>query len=158
MPYLIDGHNLIPKTGLRLDNPDDEQALIARLQVFCRVNRKAVEVYFDQAPAGRAGITRYGQVTAHFIHISKTADDAIISRLQKLKGAAANYIVVTSDRKIQGEARACRATVVDSDEFARQIRAALDSPLSRSEPPAPGEDEIDYWLRQFGENPDRPKR
>ena len=30
MPYLIDGHNLIPKLGLRLDELDDEIELIRR--------------------------------------------------------------------------------------------------------------------------------
>ena len=37
MPYLIDGHNLIPKLGLRLDLPDDEMQLIGILQEFCRL-------------------------------------------------------------------------------------------------------------------------
>ncbi len=52
MPYLIDGHNLIPKLGLRLDSPDDEMELAAILQEFARLNRREVEVYFDGAPAG----------------------------------------------------------------------------------------------------------
>ncbi len=34
MPYLIDGHNLIPKVGLRLDSMDDEMDLLAHLQEF----------------------------------------------------------------------------------------------------------------------------
>jgi len=37
MSYLIDGHNLIPKLKLRLDNPKDENELIALLQEFCRL-------------------------------------------------------------------------------------------------------------------------
>jgi hypothetical protein len=40
MPYLIDGHNLIPKLGLRLDSMDDEQELIAILQEYARLERK----------------------------------------------------------------------------------------------------------------------
>ena len=44
MPYLIDGHNLIPKLGLRLDSMDDEMELIAILQEFCRVERRQVDV------------------------------------------------------------------------------------------------------------------
>ena len=43
MPYLIDGHNLIPKLGLRLDSLDDEEQLIPRLQEFCRLRRAQVE-------------------------------------------------------------------------------------------------------------------
>jgi hypothetical protein len=48
MPYLIDGHNLIPKLGLRLDSMDDEQELVVILQEYARLERKKqVEVYFD---------------------------------------------------------------------------------------------------------------
>lgn len=58
MPYLIDGHNLIPKLGLRLDSPDDELELTAILQEFSRLSRHAAEVYFDGAPTGQARIAR----------------------------------------------------------------------------------------------------
>lgn len=40
MPYLIDGHNLIPKLGLRLDSMDDEMELVAILQEYARLERK----------------------------------------------------------------------------------------------------------------------
>jgi len=67
MPYLVDGHNLIPKAGLRLDAPDDEMELVRRLQEFCRLHRKQVEVYFDGAPAGQAGTRNLGAVKAIFV-------------------------------------------------------------------------------------------
>ena len=51
MPYLIDGHNLIPKLGLRLDSVDDEMELVAILQEFARLERSQIEVYFDGAPS-----------------------------------------------------------------------------------------------------------
>ena len=55
MPTLIDGHNLIPKLGLRLDSFDDELELVERLNEFCRLARKTqVEVYFDNAQPGYA--------------------------------------------------------------------------------------------------------
>ena len=50
--YEVDGHNLIPKVGLRLDSFDDEMELVALLQEFARLHRRQVEVYFDGAPAG----------------------------------------------------------------------------------------------------------
>jgi len=41
MPYLIDGHNLIPKIpGLRLDQLDDEQSLFALLDDYFKQIRK----------------------------------------------------------------------------------------------------------------------
>ncbi len=46
MPYLIDGHNLIPKLGLHLDSFDDEVKLINKLNEIYRSARKTqVEVY-----------------------------------------------------------------------------------------------------------------
>ena len=61
MPYLIDGHNLIPKlAGFSLSAMDDEMQLIPLLQTFSRVRRQPVEVYFDRAPAGHAGARRFG--------------------------------------------------------------------------------------------------
>ena len=72
MPYLIDGHNLIPKLGLRLDSFDDEENLIARLQEFCRLNRTQVEVFFDGAAAGTPPTQKAGAVTCHFVRRGST--------------------------------------------------------------------------------------
>jgi predicted RNA-binding protein with PIN domain len=106
MPTLIDGHNLIPKLGLSLHSLDDEMQLVSRLQVFCRAERRQVEVYFDGAPAGQVGTRRLGLVTAHFVRLGSTADSAIRARLKTLGRAARNWIVVTSDRQVQADARA----------------------------------------------------
>ncbi len=85
MPYLIDGHNLIPKIpGFSLRNLDDEIELVQKLQEFCRRSGKQVEVFFDNAPVGQARIQKYGLVKAHFVRSGRTADDAIISRLENL--------------------------------------------------------------------------
>ena len=40
MPYLIDGHNLIPEIGLQLDSCDDEPELVKRLNLYCRLSRR----------------------------------------------------------------------------------------------------------------------
>src|SRR3990172_12997266 len=109
MPYLIDGHNLIPKLGLRLDSADDEMELVAVLQEFARLTRRAVEVFFDGAPAGQAGTRSLGTVKAHFVRLEQTADSAIHARLQKMGRAAQNWTVVSSDHEVQSAARAARA-------------------------------------------------
>ena len=80
MPYLIDGHNLIPRVGLRLDSMDDEMELIGILQEFCKLEHRQVEVFFDGAPALHAGARKLGAVTAHFVRLGTTADNAIPSR------------------------------------------------------------------------------
>jgi predicted RNA-binding protein with PIN domain len=152
MPFLIDGHNLIPKLGLSLRSVDDELQLVARLQEFCRVERKQVEVYFDGAPAGQVGTRRLGLVTAHFVRLGSTADAAIRARLKSLGRAARNWTVVTSDRAVQAEARAVGAVVISSDEFARQVNASTRAAGKGTAGEAGMSDaEVEEWLRLFRE-------
>lgn len=153
MPYLIDGHNLVPRIpGLRLDAADDEQQLIELLQDFCRVSRKAVEVYFDNAPPGQARSQRFGQVQAHFIRAGRSADDAIRERLQRLAGAARAWIVVSSDLRVQHWARQARAQIQSSEEFARLLQETLRRQETRraGRPDAPlSPEEVADWLKIF---------
>ncbi|NOY99984.1 MAG: hypothetical protein GXP40_12430 [Chloroflexi bacterium] len=152
MPYLIDGHNLIPKIGLSLHSLDDEMQLVAILREFCRLQRKRVDVYFDGAPPGQNGARKFGAVTAYFVRQGRTADDAIRSRLQKLGNAARNWTVVSSDRAVQANARAARAACVSSDAFARQVTQArlanLENPAEES---TLSPEEVDEWMKIFGD-------
>jgi predicted RNA-binding protein with PIN domain len=153
MPYLIDGHNLIPKLGLSLRNVDDELALVTRLQIFCRVERRQVEVYFDGAPVGQVGTRKFGLVTAHFVRLGQTADEAIRKRLTSLGRAARNWTVVTSDRRVQNEARTTGAVVLSSDAFAGQVIEAMRAPEDPSTPAGKmSADEVEEWLKIFREN------
>lgn len=151
MPYLIDGHNLIPKLGIRLDSMDDEMELVAILQEFCRLERRQAEVFFDGAPANQAGTRKLGTVTAHFVQLADTADNAIRRRLKRLSKSAKNWTVVSSDRQVQAEARAAQAEVISSDAFAAMLKQV------RSSPPKPDSDrklsakEVEDWLKLFEE-------
>ena len=60
MPYIVDGHNLIPHVGLRLNAEDDEMALVEMLREFCRVKKTRIEIYFDGAPPGQANTRKFG--------------------------------------------------------------------------------------------------
>ena len=155
MPFLIDGHNLIPKVGLRLDSIDDELELVGILQEYSRKSRKGIEVYFDGAPAGGTGSRRFGRVTAYFVSERSTADAAIEQRLRALKGEARNWTVVSSDRMVLSAARSARAATVTSEEFAaetqrgsgaRQARPAGE--VSRSGGGL-SEVELNHWLDIF---------
>jgi len=147
---MIDGHNLIPKVGLRLDSFDDEMELVAILQEFSRLHRRQVEVYFDGAPADQAGTRSLGTVKAHFVRAGTTADAAIARRLKKLGRAAKNWTVVSSDRQVQTEARSARAEILSADEFAHLLqqtpRGVTSKPATnRKVSPA----EVDEWLKIF---------
>ncbi len=150
MPFLIDGHNLIPKMGLSLRNINDEQELIERLQEFCRLGNRQAEVYFDGAPAGQAGTRKVGRVTAHFIRLGSSADEAIRQRLRQLGASARNWTVVTSDRSVQAEARAVHAEVMSSEAFARLVaETGQKSGKSREKPEGVDEIEVQEWLEVF---------
>ncbi len=149
MPYLIDGHNLIPKLGLRLDSPDDEMQLVVILQDFARLSRREVEVYFDGAPATQARTRQFGTVIVHFVRLGSTADAAIKQRIQRLGRAARNWTIITSDRDIQATAREAHAQVLSSDQFAvqlREVRRAAQRPAGEREMTP---DEVAEWLRIF---------
>jgi predicted RNA-binding protein with PIN domain len=151
MPYLIDGHNLIPKLGLRLDSIDDEMELIGILQEFCRLERKQLEVFFDGAPTPNAGTRKLGTVTVHFVRLGTTADNAIRNRIKVLGKSAKNWTVVSSDRQVQAEARAAQAQVVSSDSFAKQLKQARTSASKPTQERKLTNQEVEDWLKLFGE-------
>jgi predicted RNA-binding protein with PIN domain len=150
MPFLIDGHNLIPKLGLRLDDPDDEMELVRLLQDFARIRRQPVEVYFDGAPVGQAGLRKMGTIKAHFVRLSQSADSAIRKRLEAMGKSAKNWTVVSSDREVQTSARTNGAAALASEEFVKLLRTALTESA-----PVEGERklsarEVEEWLKLFG--------
>jgi predicted RNA-binding protein with PIN domain len=158
MPYLIDGHNLIPKiAGLSLQATDDENQLIALLQEYCRLERKEAEVFFDKAPPGGVKARNFGAVTARFVRTGTTADDAIRARLTRLGNAARNWTVISSDAAVQASARSARSRYVNSEQFAAQMAEALSGKADegqRREQASVAPDEMDDWLRLFGDDPD----
>jgi len=157
MPYLIDGHNLIPKLGLDLSSLDDEITLIELLNEFSRISRRGhIEIYFDNAQLAGSEKRKAGLVSVRFVRKPMLADDAIRLRLKQLKADAKNWSVVSSDHQVQAEAKSAGAKVISSDEFARTVTETL-----RAGPPAgPGAKkplsarELDEWLTLFGEGHD----
>jgi predicted RNA-binding protein with PIN domain len=150
MPYLIDGHNLIPKLGLKLADLDDEKQLIDLLQEFCRNKQTKVEVYFDGANPGQASQLKNGRVTAYFVRKGNIADAAIETRLQKLGQNARNWSVVSSDRRVQASAKEVHARVVSSDEFARLVLSSGDPLNSQSKTDTDlSPQDVDKWIDLF---------
>jgi predicted RNA-binding protein with PIN domain len=144
MYYIIDGHNLISIIpGLDLRMPDDEQRLIELLILFCQPGKHKVEVYFDQAPIGQAGVTNHGRVRVHFVTERTTADDAIHRRLRSLGKSASTWAVVSSDRSVQAAGREAHAQVLSAEGFASLLQASLlrASLRPNGSSPAPAADE-----------------
>ena len=149
MPYLIDGHNLIPRVGLRLDSLDDELDLVTILQEFARLGHHQVEVYFDGAPAGHAGARKLGAVQAHFVRLGQTADSAIRMRLQKMGKSARNWTVVSSDREVREAALTARARSMTSEEFVKSIRRMHRPSSTPVEERSLTKAEVEEWLKLF---------
>jgi hypothetical protein len=151
MPFLIDGHNLIPKIpGLNLGLIDDEDRLVKLLQEYCRLHRKEAVVFFDNAPPGFSRKKKYGNLTVHYVRQGRTADQAIAEKLAQLGRSARNWSVVSSDRAVQASAREAKAKVIPAETF-----SALLSNLDKGNPTHPiSEDslsvqEVEEWLNIF---------
>jgi predicted RNA-binding protein with PIN domain len=153
MNYIIDGHNLIAKIpGLSLSMPDDEQRLVELLNRYAHESRDKLEVYFDGAPPGQAGVGNYGRVRAHFVPVSQSADEAIRRRLDRIGRSAASWVVVTSDRDVQVAAREAHAKVLRAEDFSRQVQTTLQRRLANANNPTDqrlSEDEVSEWLAIF---------
>lgn len=154
MTVIIDGHNLIPHLpGMNLADPDDEEKLIALLGEYCRLRRKTVEVYFDRAPLGQAGVRLYGKVKAIFVPEGSSADAAIMARLRKLGKRAKNVRVVSSDRQVVQAARAAHAQVQSSQAFAAEwLKLDKNQPTLNFGDQSLSETEITYWENLFRGN------
>ena len=152
MPYLIDGHNLIPKLGLRLDSADDEMELVAILQDFARLKRQQLEVYFDGAPIGHDGTRSLGTIRAHFVRLGQSADNAMRARLDKMGKTAKNWIVVSSDREVQSAARVTQAGYISSEEFVKILRKAQNPSSNRNTTDKKiSAKEVEDWLKIFND-------
>ncbi len=151
MPYLIDGHNLIPRVvGLSLRQADDEERLLELLAAFCARRRARVVVYFDRAAPGFAGRRSYGAVGAVFVREGRTADEAIAAHLQRVGRTARNWTVVSSDHEVQRAARWAGAKVMPSEEFARLLCVPTGDSYDAEKPESPPPEEVDELLRLFG--------
>lgn len=150
MPYLIDGHNLIPKLGYSLEDPQDEIKLIKRLQVFCHQRQTQVEIYFDGGIAGQPAMQKLGNVKAYYVRNGKIADAAIESRLVKLGATARNWSVVSSDRRVLAAAREVHARALTSEEFARLVaEASMEQSIQKKTDANLSEADVSEWMDIF---------
>jgi len=149
MPFLVDGHNLIGRLpDLRLDDPDDEAKLVARLRTYCARTRKRITVVFDHGlPGGRSRELSGGRLEVVFASVGHTADGILRERIRRTLDPR-GLTVVTSDRQVIAAAQARGARVMRSEEFASQlstprtVEPERDAHLSA--------EEIEEWLRVFG--------
>lgn len=152
MPYLIDGHNLIPHMhNMSLQQVDDEEKLLAILEPFFRKISKKATIFFDRGQPGAETVIKRGFVTARFVRPPLIADQVIRAQLRQLGGAARNYTVVSGDREVSAYAQNQGARTLTSREFASRVYAQATDRQSTRKNPESSED-TDYWLNLFKKN------
>jgi len=155
MPYLIDGHNLIPHVrGLSLAQLDDEQALITRLEAYFQRARKQAEVYFDRAQIGGAD-QRCAFLQVHFVRAPAIADTAILRHLRRLGGEARNWVVVSSDGEVRRGALKAGARAMSSAAFAKLLEKPAEEQAAEAADATHAAENNDLagWLELFKRKP-----
>ncbi len=153
MLVLVDGHNLIGKLpDISLSEADDEARLITKLKRYrARTNRNII-VFFDSGGSYNLSSKRTkGGISIHYAPHNKTADDLIISHLQRARHPQ-QILLVSSDKAIQQVARQVRARVVSSTDFSKELEIR---PTFREEDETDVQlsaEEIEAWLSLFGED------
>ena len=151
MPLLIDGHNLIGRLpDLRLDDPDDEAKLVARLRTYCARTRKRITVVFDRGlPGGHSWELSGGGVEVVFAATGHTADGILCERVRQARDPR-GLTIVTSDHEVIAVAQARGARVVRSDEFAAQLGVKVAAEVEIKADARLSAQEVEEWLRMFG--------
>ena len=153
MQWLIDGHNLIGQMpNLWLDDPHDEEKLLAYLRRFRARTGHRLTVVFDAGHTHQSGSKQSrGGISVQFVSSGQIADQAIIRRIRRVRNPQ-EMMVVTSDQAVARVAQQVGVRVTPAGEFAQQLLQAsptgeddrIDVNLSA--------DEVDEWLDIFGQD------
>ena len=141
MPFLVDGDNLLGTWPGRRRSDADRRRLAFDLARFAARARRRVVVVFDgTAPPG----TDLG-ADVRFAGVGRSADDLILEFLGRQTNRR-GWTVVTSDRSLGDQCGYLRARRERCDRF----RGRLSEGVAGDKPET--EDDIDYWLKQFGDD------
>ncbi len=149
MPYMIDGHNLVPHLGLHLADPNDEAKLAAALQRYFARTRRQGTVYFDRQAPGSQAKTSSRHLAVQFVAPPRTADDAIRSHLARLRGEARNWVVVSNDQAVRHAAERAGARSISCEAFAREVLAAQQAGASEKPDGALSPEDLAEFERLF---------
>jgi len=165
MAFLIDGYNLLHVTdifGAAGPGTDLHRTRLALLNFLATsLNKRELRqttIVFDAAgaPPGLPRTISHQGMTIHFAPRHSDADEMIEELLEQHRSPK-SLVVVSSDHRVQRAARHRGATFVDSAEWYAERRAAIrESKSAKSSAKPEGNlspDELNYWLRQFGDVP-----
>ena len=142
MPFLIDGDNLLGTWG-RPRTDAGRRRLAMELARLARGLGKRITVVFDgTAPPALA----FG-ADVHFAGRGRSADDRMLALLDGERDRR-GWTVVTSDRSLGDRCRWRGARVERCDLFRRRLGTSPGVEKPDREP------DVDYWLKQFGDDAD----
>ena len=156
MPLYIDGHNLIGSghlPGISLADEADEELLLRLIRRYRSRIRGKITVFFDGGiPGGRSADARSSSIEVVFAAQGRSdADSLIVGRLSRSRNPR-GITVVTDDHEVSHVAVRLGANVESTRDFATKLLAQLPSgETNREEDPLPDE-EVEEWLRLFGES------
>jgi predicted RNA-binding protein with PIN domain len=158
MAYLIDGNNLLGRIAPHeLRERSGREGLVVRLLAFQKVTRARIHLVFDGNPeVTPTDIDVNPKFVIHYPGEGQSADDVIKDMIDNQTDRR-RFFVVSSDRAIRDMARKKGIEAVTSDEFARELKAALKEGKKRRElekrTEAPTELEVDLWKEVFKSKP-----
>jgi uncharacterized protein len=121
MIIIIDGYNLMPNIATKGRSFEQQREnMIAQLLEFISVNPAQVVLAFDgqHNPSMHRGNETHGPIRVIFSAQGETADDVIEDLISKRKGKAKDYLIVSSDRRLQNFAEEHSMQWMSSQKFA----------------------------------------
>ena len=150
--FLIDGYNLLHAFPRVKTGGEARARLVALIESYCvRCNYRA-RIVFDPT-GGMKRNDQLGPVEVRNVPQGGTADEEILAALQSTDDRT-QYTVVSNDSAIVKAAVKKGFTVVPCEEFARLISTGPAAP-EKGEGAPPGE--VDYWMREFGLDDEKPE-
>jgi len=160
---IVDGYNfLYAMLGMEHSLPiTDIGAARVRLQEYLsrykNITREHIRVVYDARGGSQVPNERYAGVEVVYAPPNSSADDHIVRCLETGPGAA-EITVVSSDRELGERVKNAGGRVVTSAVFYRRMKDAFErganppDDKSDEKPARPDTEEIDYFLREFGED------
>jgi uncharacterized protein len=154
---LIDGHNLIGQlSGMRLDDPDDEEQLLIRLRAYRACVGGEMIVYFDPGQTYQVPARRFeAGITIRVAALGQEADQLIVHEIQR-HVRPQDLTVISSDHAIQEVARGRGCRVVEAAAFATELAQPARRKCRRGRPRTRSGDaprlttqEVQEWLQMF---------
>ena len=150
MPYLIDGNNLLGSWGGPRGRDDRRGEVVRRVSAFCRARNVRATLVFDGHPLRPDMASQdLGPVTLRVPEPGHDAD-SVIREMVERSSRPAEWIVVTSDKALYSYVKTLGASVLRAHEWNSVERRLLRPASGEGEKPD-REDDVEGWLRRFGE-------